>query len=61
MDICKYNTTSYDVMVKCPYCNRDFGNIPAIEKIDITELPEDSVIVYCPNCSAFLDIAKGRS
>jgi uncharacterized Zn-finger protein len=48
-------------MVKCPYCKKDFGTIPATERIDIVELSKDSVMVYCPNCEVFLGIAKGRS
>jgi uncharacterized Zn-finger protein len=48
-------------MVKCPYCKNDFGTTPSTERMDIVELSEDSVIVYCPKCSTFLGIAKGRS
>jgi hypothetical protein len=42
-------------MVKCPSCKVDFGTRPMTERLDIDELSEDRVIVYCPNpnCNVF--------
>jgi hypothetical protein len=42
-------------MVKCPSCKVDFGTTPMTERLDIDELSEDRVIVYCPNpnCNVF--------